>query len=72
MTVAKKKNPMPVLLMTIPQACETLSMKRGRVVGLIRSGNLEVVRIGQRNIRIKTDSVKRYVEDMKAVDPKTL
>lgn len=48
-------------LCTIREAQELLSVSRSKCFCLIRAGNLEAVRLGQRCTRIKRSSIDRLI-----------
>lgn len=50
------------MLMSIKQACETLSIGRSHLWCLIRADKIRTVRIGKRGIRIPESEIKRFVQ----------
>ena len=55
-------DPPPVSLLTPEETAARIGRSRTAVYALIRSGELEVVRFGQRTTRIPSDSIDAYIE----------
>lgn len=48
-------------LVSIRDTCDTLRCGRTKIYELIRSGDLEVVRLGKRSTRIRASSLERFI-----------
>ncbi len=51
---------MKLLLLTIPEACQSLRIGRTKLYGLIAEGELEIAHIGK-SVRITTRSLEKFV-----------
>ncbi|MDP9429575.1 MAG: helix-turn-helix domain-containing protein [Actinomycetota bacterium] len=58
------------LLMPIEDGANALGVGRTTVYALVKAGELETVKIGRRSL-ITAESLREYVERLRAVDPDT-
>lgn len=61
---SSSQDPAPALL-TVREACARLNVKRGKLYDLIRSRQLETVKIG-RSRRVPTAAVDEFVQRLRA------
>jgi len=61
--------PMPVLLLSIPQAAKALGIGRSKLYELIADGELETVHIG-RAVRLPVDAVDTFVRKLRQPPPR--
>jgi excisionase family DNA binding protein len=50
-------------LLTMKQACDTLSVSRGQLYRMIWMGAIQPVKIGPRGVRIRSTDVERIVRE---------
>ena len=50
----------PVVLLTIPEAARRLAIGRGKLYGLISTGEIEVLHIG-RAVRVPVEAIEEFV-----------
>lgn len=53
------------LLMSIPEAARALRIGRSSMYRLIERGEVEVVRIGERIVRVRPDALAAYIDRLR-------
>ncbi|MFQ3678837.1 MAG: helix-turn-helix domain-containing protein [Fimbriimonadaceae bacterium] len=50
-------------LLTVREVCSWLGIGRSRFYELVRSGELPVIRLGPRGVRLRSSDLERFVEE---------
>jgi excisionase family DNA binding protein len=59
--IAQAENPIPKLLLSLPEAAEALSVCERTISRLISRGELKPVRIGTRGVRVATADLEGWI-----------
>ena len=61
--MTKHSNTTLPLLVTLPQACELLGIKRTTLCEFTRTKRIHLVKIGSRGVRVPMSELERFVSD---------